>query len=77
MYIQLEDNIDPLEINTESIAQTKHSVLAGGGCLLPILKTMAINPSIFYRVNNSDTQFANGSPWVFRMGISSISKKPR
>lgn len=77
LYIQLEDNIDPVEVNTEYISHTAHSILGGGGCLLPISKTVALNPSIFYRINNNDTQFSDSSPWVFRMGISTITKPIR
>jgi hypothetical protein len=76
-YLQVEDNIKQGEINNEVLKQNKiiHGFLGGGGVLLPISNSLAINMAIFYRLNKDETN-PNQSPWVFRIGLSSIKKKP-
>jgi hypothetical protein len=70
-YLQLEDNVSETMVNKDAISGSKHSVLAGAGALLPITKKLAINLSILYRVNQ-DAVNPKGSPWVFRIGLSSV-----
>jgi len=72
-YFQVEDNIGQSQVNSDALRQTKHSILVGGGGILPISKKIGINLSVFYRVNQKDVQ-PGGSPWVFRVGLSSIKK---
>jgi hypothetical protein len=75
-YLQVEDNVKPSKLDRE-ISKNKiiHEVLAGGGALLPISKSIGINFQVLYRLNklvgNPDR-----SPWVFRVGLSSM-KKPK
>lgn len=73
LYVQLEDSMNPRPIDTEVIRRSNHSILFGGGGLLPIGGKVAINPSLLYRINNNAT--GDQSPWVFRLGISSIKSK--
>lgn len=74
LYLQLEDNMNPTRMNLEQVANSKHSILFGVGGLIPLSKKMAINGSVLYRVNN-DTEPSATSPWVFRLGFSSIKLK--
>ncbi len=71
-YLQVEDNMNPSVVSTETMQFKTHSLLAGGGVLLPISKKLALNPCVLYKVIN-DGQ--GGSPWVFRLGLSSIKLK--
>lgn len=74
VYLQLEDDVKPGRIDAERTFRTPHSILLGGGGLIPLTKKMAINPSLLYRINN-DQSAAPTSPWVFRLGISTIKPK--
>lgn len=74
VYLQLEDDVKPGRIDVERTFRTPHSILIGGGGLIPLTKKMAINPSLLYRINN-DQSVTPASPWVFRLGISSIKSK--
>jgi hypothetical protein len=70
-YLQIEDNVGQFKLNKDDIGKTSHSLLVGGGGVLPIAKKLGINLAVFYRVNQKDVQ-PGGSPWVFRIGLSSI-----
>jgi hypothetical protein len=70
-YVQVEDNVSQFRLNKDNIGNTTHSLLVGGGGILPIGKKLGINVAIFYRVNQKDVQ-PGGNPWVFRIGLSSI-----
>jgi len=72
-YLQVEDNMNPTAFNKEIAQNSIHNVLAGGGVLLPISKKLALNPCLLYKVNTDHTTGA--SPWVFRIGLSSIKPK--
>ncbi len=72
-YLQVEDNFAPrTAINREILSNSKHAVLAGGGGLLPLSKKIALNLAVLYRINGEDTR---QTPWVFRIGISSIKNR--
>lgn len=75
-YLQVEDNVKPSKLDRE-ISKNKivHEVLAGGGALLPISKSIGINFQVLYRVNKLAGN-PDKSPWVFRVGLSSM-KKPK
>jgi hypothetical protein len=74
MYLQIEDNVSPQpKINNESLRAKRHAVLAGGGGLLPITKKLALNLAVLYQINKDITN-PGRSPWVIRVGISSIKK---
>jgi hypothetical protein len=70
-YVQLEETMDPLSV-TEQTGRSRHSILAGGGYILPLSKTVGINLLLMYRVNNEQYSGGELSPWVFRIGLSSI-----
>jgi len=74
-YLQLEDDMSPFQASVESVRLSTHSILMGMGVILPLGHSFALNPCILYRVNNSTTLNNTGSPWVFRLGISSIKTK--
>lgn len=77
-YFQVEDVMDPYQVRTESFTSAAHSILAGGGYLLPISKRFAVNFSLLYRVNNQLYSEGKASPWVFRLGFSTIrNRKPK
>lgn len=70
-YLQVEDNMAPVRVSSEALRNSPHSLLVGGGGLLPISKKFAINLALFYRVNQEHVK-PGGSPWVVRVGLSSI-----
>jgi hypothetical protein len=72
-YLQVEDNVTPVPIKSETLWQSPHNVLTGGGILFPISKKLSINMCLLYRVNNHGTD--HSSPWVFRFGLSSTKLK--
>jgi hypothetical protein len=71
-YLQTEYLQDPGQVNSEYFRQSKHSILAGAGYLLPLSKKLAINICLLYRVNNTAYSQGVQSPWVFRLGLSTI-----
>jgi hypothetical protein len=72
LYAQLEDNINPTFIDTERVQLSRHSVLAGGGVVLPFSKKLALNFSAFYKINQTNS---TTSPWVIRLGLSALKIK--
>lgn len=75
-YFQLEDNINQAKISDESIRRSTHDVLGGVGAILPVTKSLGLNLCVLYRLSN-DTGTPGRSPWVFRIGFSTIkSVKP-
>lgn len=75
-YFQLEDDINQAKINAESIRRSTHDVLGGVGAILPVTKSLGLNLCVLYRLNN-DAGAPGRSPWVFRIGFSTIkSVKP-
>lgn len=71
-YLQGEDSVDPYRAISENIRNTRHSILLGAGYLQPLSNVMALNLCVLYRVNNQDYSGDSASPWVIRLGISSI-----
>jgi hypothetical protein len=71
VYAQVEDSMEPTRINTEAFRSSPHSLLVGGGGVLPFSKKYGINLALFYRVNQQQVR-PGGSPWVVRVGLSSI-----
>jgi len=72
-YLQVEDNVNPTLIDPEVLWKSPHNILTGGGVLFPISGKLALNACLMYRVNNHDTD--QSSPWVFRLGLSSMKIK--
>lgn len=75
-YLQVEDNVKPSKLDRE-ISKNKivHELLGGAGVLLPISKSLGINFQLLYRLNKLAGN-PDRSPWVFRVGLSSM-KKPK
>jgi hypothetical protein len=71
-YFQVEDTIDPQRIRAENGGRREHSVLAGAGYLMRVSSSLAVNAQLLYRVNNPSYADGAVSPWVFRIGLSSI-----
>src|SRR5690606_12570100 len=74
-YLQVEDIVDPRQVSLESEGSTRHSILAGGGVLVPVSKVLAINMMLLYRVNNEEYSSGIQSPFTFRVGISTLSNR--
>lgn len=74
-YLHVEDLVDPNMVTSEYASGTKHSILTGAGLIVPVTKVLGINVCVLYRVNNSSYSDGNVSPWVVRIGLSSIKSK--
>jgi hypothetical protein len=74
-YLHVEDLVDPRSLSSEDLKGTKHSILAGGGFVAPVSPVLGINLCVLYRVNNQNYAGGDMSPWVIRIGISSIKPK--
>jgi hypothetical protein len=74
-YLHLEDLVDPNMVTSEYASSTKHSILGGAGLVVPVTKVLGINVCVLYRVNNSTYADGTLSPWVVRLGLSSIKSK--
>jgi hypothetical protein len=72
-YFQFEDNVDQVKLDNDSFKKQRHTLLAGAGVLLPITKKLALNLVVLHRLNK-DIQMPGRSPWVVRVGFSSIKK---
>ena len=73
VYWQLEDQMEQSKLDKEDIKKSRHSVLTGAGFIVPITKGLAININLLYRINQEHIN-PQGSPWVFRIGLSSFKK---
>lgn len=72
-YAQTEYQVSPYQVDYKSVNGGKNSLLLGGGVVKSLHGKLAINLSMFYRIN---TEGPTGvSPWVFRIGISTVNKK--
>jgi hypothetical protein len=71
-YLQAEDLVAPRVMGNEYFKNSRHSVLTGGGVLLPVSGKLALNVCVLYRVNNRSAISENSSPWVIRLGMSTI-----
>lgn len=71
-YLQVEDNVDPAGLSKEFVHNMNHSILTGGGVLIPITGKFSLNFAVLYRVNNEQYSGNAISPWVFRLGLSSV-----
>jgi hypothetical protein len=75
-YVQVEDWVEPSRRMGEGNKPlSRHSILAGAGYVLALGNSIGINGGILYRVNNEHYSGGLASPWVFRIGISSIRSK--
>lgn len=75
LYVQLEDKITPMAMNSEERPFTQHSFLGGGGFVVPFLSPLTLNLAAMYRFYSNKAAMNDGSPWVIRVGISTNSKR--
>lgn len=76
-YLQGEYIFNPSFGNNESFVFHKHNFMAGGGFLFPISQSVSINICVLYQMKEleKETKSTSGSPWIFRIGISSTKVK--
>jgi hypothetical protein len=72
-YVQTEYQISPYQIDYKNVNLERGSFLIGGGVVKTVYGKMAINLSLMYKVNANEV-LPGASPWVFRLGISSVKK---
>jgi len=72
VYGQLEDHWRPA---LRGSTGNGHSVLAGGGYLLGLSSKVALNVAMFYKLYSGPASRTDASPFVIRLGISSIQLK--
>jgi hypothetical protein len=70
-YIQTEYQISPYQIDYKNVDVHRGNFLVGGGVVKSLYGKIAINLSLLYRLNSNDI-LPGASPWVFRMGISTV-----
>jgi hypothetical protein len=70
-YLQTEYQISPYQVDYKNLNVAHGNLLAGGGVVKSLYGKIAINVSLLYRVNSNDI-LPGASPWVFRMGISTV-----
>jgi hypothetical protein len=76
VYGQAEDQINPA-ISLDNTHFTQHNFLLGGGCVVPFMRPLTFNLALLYKIYSNGTSQASGtSPWVFRVGISSVKSNP-
>lgn len=78
-YIQVEDIMD--NAGTAGTAEKRKSILqqhrvyAGAGYLLTLSAPVTLNFSVLYQLTDNTNNMNDFSPWVIRVGISSIKLK--
>lgn len=83
LYAQVEDLINFPQMSYQEVESGKfdsqHNLLIGAGYVLPFSKSFGLNSSLLYRIAGQDNVPGNintaSSPWVIRIGISSIKEK--
>lgn len=78
-YFQVEDIMDTYGITSAEEPSKKfyeqHNIFIGGGWLLSIKAPVTINFSALYCVTENETVQSQFSPFVFRIGISTVKLK--
>lgn len=77
LYAQLEDIMASYSRTSEKGNKIldNHNLFAGGGYLLSMSPSIALNLSLLYQITGRDTLSYTFSPMVFRIGISTITLK--
>lgn len=70
-YLQVEHQMRPYVVDTKNLTPERGNILIGGGVIKKLYNKLAINVSLMYRIDQ--TEISGSSPWVFRLGISTIS----
>jgi hypothetical protein len=68
-YIQAEYQLSPYQIQYKDIKINNGNVLLGCGIVKKVYGHIAINAALLYKVYNNDSVT---SPWVFRLGLSTV-----
>ena len=71
-YLQFENVVDNGIKNTEDTHGIRHNPMIGGGYLLGLSRSWALNFAMFYQLTHDRPESQASSPFVFRIGISSI-----
>ena len=71
-YLQAEHQISPNQIDYKNINAGQGNFLIGGGVVKSLYGRIAINLSLLYRVNSNEI-LPGASPWVFRLGMSTVN----
>ncbi len=71
LYLQVEDAMNPYSTR-EKAKLDKHNVFVGGGVLMSMKSPVTLNFSVLYKVNEGKASMSDISPFVFRLGISTI-----
>ncbi|MEJ1241747.1 hypothetical protein WBG78_26620 [Chryseolinea sp. T2] len=72
LYVQIEDSMNPWSPKDERIQVDKHNVMVGGGVLLSVKAPVTLNFSMLYNLTENKTTISDISPFVFRIGISTV-----
>ncbi len=72
-YLQVEHQVRPYIVDTKNLTPERGNILVGGGVIKKLYNKLAINVSLMYRID--ETQISGSSPWVFRLGISTIGSE--
>jgi hypothetical protein len=76
-YGQVEYQVKPYRVNGESLLPQEGKWLVGGGYIQSITDRLGLNLEVLYRVNPPSPDVPSDSPWVFRIGLSTMkSRKP-
>jgi hypothetical protein len=73
-YLQAEDQMLPHAISIEGNPFTQHNFFAGGGYVIPFLSPLTFNISLMYKVYSNGNVENSTSPWIFRIGFSSVKQ---
>ncbi|MBT1708774.1 hypothetical protein KK062_11090 [Fulvivirgaceae bacterium PWU5] len=77
-YLQAEDVMDSYAVYGSREKRNlfeQHNVFVGAGYLISISSPLTFNLAVLYKVNDTAFSLHEFSPWVFRIGISTIKIK--
>lgn len=72
VYVQAEDAMNPYSGKAETLRLNQHNVYVGGGFLLSMKSKVTLNFNLMYQVNENKLTTSELSPFVFRLGISTV-----
>lgn len=79
-YLQVEDLFNTRNAG-KGIENTgfknQHNLFVGGGWLLSLSAPITLNLSLLYRITDHGAFATTTSPWVFRIGISTVKMKDK
>lgn len=75
-YFQVEHQINPYQIDNRNFNVGYGNLLLGGGFVKSLYGKIGVNLSLLYRVNSQEA-LPSASPWVFRLGISTMNSEKK